>query len=543
MDNNFQKYEVIHNGIKYILSTEIYLDYIRLKCIEANKINPLEYICDFSLSYLRHCSSIFNSTLTIRDAQDLINKTIENQSIEIVRTGSQINVNLFLLNQNQNQNAMFFLNPSTNNQIFSYSSSYIPENFPPIHTTILDDYRKDPNNLSPTKMVIQSKPNISKQINYSNNIPQNSYNNYNPNEINVNENELLNYFPKNSDEIILSNNNNEDDKKKMIQLENESNKIKEENEILKNEKNDLSSLIEQLKNEMKSFNENNNNQLNNNKKISNNENKNNELIEIRQDIERLSKEVNDLKNENENKSVLSLKMREDELSFYKSKMDELLKENYDTKKENKDLKLKMKELINNSNRDKEQYQSLLNSKSSFQSSQKGNLLIVKGELIENDRELELIVSRIYMPNGKIKINLIYKASADSDSAMEFHNKCDSAKSTIVLIKSGNGKRFGGFTSCDWSGNSIFKKDDSAFIFSLDKMKVYDIFPGQDAIGCFPKYGPVFLGCQIRINDNAFTNGGSTFQKGVTYNTEEDYELTDGIKEFTVKEIEVYSINF
>ena len=304
--------------------------------------------------------------------------------------------------------------------------------------------------------------------------------------------------------------------------------------------------MEQLRNEVQSLNEKNN--LNNkiipNHDENENKNENIELIKVKQDVEKLSKEIDDLKSENDNKTRFSIKSKDDEISFYKSKMDELLKEKYDTEKENKDLKLKLDELINNSIRDKEQYQSLLKSKNSYQSSKGGwHLLIVKGELIENDEELELIVRRIYTPYGKIKFNLIYKATADSDSARVFHNKCDNAKSSIVLVKSGNGKRFGGFTSCDWSGNSIFKKDDSAFIFSLDKMKVYDIIPGEDAIGCFPNYGPIFLGCQIKINDNAFTYGGSTFQKGVTYNTEEDYELTDGNKEFAVKEIEVYSINF
>ena len=286
--------------------------------------------------------------------------------------------------------------------------------------------------------------------------------------------------------------------------------------------------------------------LNENNKLKNKiiptENENNELGKVKQDVERLSKEVYNLKSENENKSFLSSKMKEDEISFYKSKMDELLKDNYYKQKENKDLKLKMNELIDNSNKDKEEYQSLLNSKNSNKS-HNSHLLIVKGELIENEKELEMIVNRIYMPNGKIKIDLIYKASADSDSAREFHNKCDNAKSTIVIVKSGNGKRFGGFTSCDWSGNMEYKKDDSAFIFSLDKMKIYDIIPGEDAIACFPNFGPIFLGCQIKINDNAFTCGGTTFEKGATYNTDEDYELTGGFKEFAVREIEVYNVNF
>ena len=170
-----------------------------------------------------------------------------------------------------------------------------------------------------------------------------------------------------------------------------------------------------------------------------------------------------------------------------------------------------------------------------------NLEIVKGEIIENNKELELLTNKICKNHKKLTLNILYKATVDSDRAAVFHNKCDFAKSTIVLIKSGNGNRFGGFTSCDWSGNSISKKDDNAFIFSLDKMKIYDIIPGEDAIGCYPRFGPVFLGCQIKIYDKAFQEGGTTFKKGINYETQEDFELTDGQQKFEVKEIEVYSV--
>ena len=170
-----------------------------------------------------------------------------------------------------------------------------------------------------------------------------------------------------------------------------------------------------------------------------------------------------------------------------------------------------------------------------------NLKIVKGEILQNQSELEFLTRKICQNCTKITLNLLYKATVDSDKAEAFHSKCDSAKSSIVLIQSGNGKRFGGFTSCDWEGNSINKKDDNAFVFSLDKMEIYDIIPGQDAIGCYPTFGPVFLGCQIRIYDNAFSKGGTTFEKEVNYYTNEDYELTGGEREFEVKEIEVYGV--
>ena len=167
--------------------------------------------------------------------------------------------------------------------------------------------------------------------------------------------------------------------------------------------------------------------------------------------------------------------------------------------------------------------------------------IIKGDIIKSMKELELLTRKINKNNKKIVLNLLYKATIDSDSAEIFHNKCDFAKKTVVLIETKFGKRFGGYTSCDWKGNNIEKKDNNAFLFSLDKMKIYDIIQGENAIGCSQKYGPIFLGCQIKIHDKFFKNGGRTCKKEKNYYTQEDYELSGGLKKFNIRDIEVYSV--
>ena len=168
-------------------------------------------------------------------------------------------------------------------------------------------------------------------------------------------------------------------------------------------------------------------------------------------------------------------------------------------------------------------------------------ICVKGDIFHDTKELEMITKKINKLNKKLTLNLLYKATAESDKASTFHAKCDEAKCTVVLVETDKGKRFGGFTTCSWEGECIEKKDEEAFVFSLDKMKTYDNIPGEEAIGCYPKFGPVFMGCQIRIYDNAFTRGGTTFEKGLNYKTEEDFELNGGERTFIVKEIEVYEV--
>ena len=168
---------------------------------------------------------------------------------------------------------------------------------------------------------------------------------------------------------------------------------------------------------------------------------------------------------------------------------------------------------------------------------------IKGNIIHDTDELEMLTRKINKDNKKLTLNLLYKATADSDRAAAFHAKCDEAQSSVVLVETDKGKRFGGYTSITWSGDCVDKKDPNAFVFSLDKMETYDNIPEEDAIGCYPKFGPIFLGCQIRIYDKAFSKGGTTFERGLNYDTKEDFELTGGERVFNVKEIEVYEVVF
>ena len=163
-------------------------------------------------------------------------------------------------------------------------------------------------------------------------------------------------------------------------------------------------------------------------------------------------------------------------------------------------------------------------------------------IIKNEKEIENVTQRIqgYL-NKKIHYSLLYCAKDEGDKASTFHQKCDKAKSSLVLIMDSFGNRFGGFTMRDWRGICIKKKDENAFIFSIDKNKIYGVLPDKDAIGCYPTFGPIFFGCQIRVYDNFFTKGGSTYLKGLNYATEEDYELTNGNQVYGIKELEVYEV--
>ena len=538
MDNNLNKFQVTFNGINYILTTELHLNNIIITCFEQNKNNSLNYSLEFSLEYLRKLSSAFNSMITIKDAQDYINLLIEKGNIQIQNLENQIDLILFI--SHQNDNTVLSLNPELTNIA---NTPYVYQNLeseiiqlPPIYSQ--PPIQQTVSNIDPMKGKKYYLNNNSNSQRTNNKIPYNLQ--QNPQKYNFTKTQT----PTQEQKIFSGNYNN-----------NVYSEIYNEQEKIKNDINNLSNIVNELKNSvnsLKSYNNLNQNPIPNQYQIPNN-NSNNEIDKLKEDVLKLSSQLNYLTNsqnnqnnnynhysDNKNKYNDNVnynnKNTEAETAFYKEKMEEYKREKDQSQLENEDLKTQIKNLSKSNNLYQIQYQNLLKNKNQ-------NINEVKGDLFENKKEIELIVRKLCINYNHINIDLIYKATIDSDKASAFHEKCDNAQSTLVLIKSGNGKRFGGFTTESWNGNSFYKKDDYAFIFSLDKMEIYDVIQGEDAIGCFPNFGPVFGGNQIKINDNAFSKGGSTYERNINYYTNEDYELTGGLKEFVVVEIEVYNVSF
>ena len=163
-------------------------------------------------------------------------------------------------------------------------------------------------------------------------------------------------------------------------------------------------------------------------------------------------------------------------------------------------------------------------------------------IIKNPAELDEINLRIkrILQKRNVKYKLIFRATEHGDLSESFHEKCDNINNTLIIIYTSCNKRFGGFTTQSWDGEKIKKKDNDCFIFSIDKLKIYDILRDKNAIYCNPDYGPVFIN-QIKLLDKFFTQGGTTGNKGKTFQTEENFELTGGAELFGIKELEVYQV--
>lgn len=259
---------------------------------------------------------------------------------------------------------------------------------------------------------------------------------------------------------------------------------------------------------------------------------------LKEKNEELKKKIQKLKEDNENikKRIDGLKEKKKELQ---EKIDQEIKVPKDTELQEKlyeDKKGPKKTVLREEiNIFKE---NVLNSECSSIISQ--TISDIDGTIIKTNDELSMINRKIGKVIGKVKLELIYKATEDGDSCEDFHQRCDyvKGKGTVVVIETLKNERFGGYTSQSWQGNDVSKKDPHAFLFSLNDGIRFNIPKDKDAITCDRNSGPIFSDGIIKIPDCFFSFGGSTSPgfPGI-----EDYELSGGDKNFKIKEMEVYRV--
>ena len=172
----------------------------------------------------------------------------------------------------------------------------------------------------------------------------------------------------------------------------------------------------------------------------------------------------------------------------------------------------------------------------------------ESEIINENENFDFIEKKLNPENKNVVFELIYKCNENNDSSNIFHEKCDGKQNVILFVETTEGIKFGGYSSVGYNSKSKYTKDNKAFIFSLDKKKIYNVKKDKDAIYCCSGYGPCFCGTSsfnIYIGGDHFlkqscnTSGCSNN----TYEVNSDYELNNSKCNFYVKKLEIYQIIF
>ena len=164
----------------------------------------------------------------------------------------------------------------------------------------------------------------------------------------------------------------------------------------------------------------------------------------------------------------------------------------------------------------------------------------------SQEQTNLIISRLKLVpqirnNDNLKFALLYRATRDGDEAQDFHRLCDNKQNILVIVETTKNRKFGGFCFIGYKSEGNSQNDNTAFIFSFDKLKIYNVIKDNCAVYWDIQYGPMFAG-SILVADNKFlshtnyANGKNSY-----YEIPNDYELNGGESTYLIKELEVYQI--
>jgi hypothetical protein len=169
------------------------------------------------------------------------------------------------------------------------------------------------------------------------------------------------------------------------------------------------------------------------------------------------------------------------------------------------------------------------------------------------------IGSLFSMTGRIRTNLLYRASRDGFTGAAFHARCDYKARTITLVKTKENYVFGGFTSSLWelkSNTGSYSSDSHSFLFSLRRAGTSNTictsyancnnkFPLRSisatytnyAVYSHPSNGPSFGNTDIYIPNRSDTNYAQTSYN--TYSASNTYLA--GTNRFYASEIEVFQI--
>ena len=219
-------------------------------------------------------------------------------------------------------------------------------------------------------------------------------------------------------------------------------------------------------------------------------------------------------------------------------MNTLKNENKKLKEENEDFKKRINVLEKEMKEIKEKLMPLKEEKD------KEDSFFPESKILKNSEDKQLILNWI-KPNSKIRLTLLFQASQDGDKISNFYYKVGEICPTIILIKSKAGFKFGGYTTNTWKNISGYKKDELAFLFSIDKKKKYQIRKDKinEAINTQSNYIAFGGGHDLKIYEQFKTDNNNYCNFPYSYSNGDKSEVTGGQYNYLVEELEVYHVEF
>ena len=120
-----------------------------------------------------------------------------------------------------------------------------------------------------------------------------------------------------------------------------------------------------------------------------------------------------------------------------------------------------------------------------------------------------------LPMEVLTLTLLFSGTTHEWKRSKFHELCVEKDPTITIMKSKDGRVFGGFAMQSWDSQTKWKADEKAFIYSIDRQQIYRVIDSQKALYCSSGFGPSFGWAALGLAGDPLNeeNGGWCYTNG------------------------------
>ena len=257
-----------------------------------------------------------------------------------------------------------------------------------------------------------------------------------------------------------------------------------------------------------------------------------ELKDKGKKIDELNTEITIIKND--------IKLKDDKIINLENNINDL-KNRVDTLENKLSDYSELKEKIPNIEKNLNKYIESINK--SFTKTLKNSSIFQKAEEIQ-------LLSKSISPDNEVSFKLVYSSKLYGENSEKLKAAYIGVNDILVIVKTKKNKRFGGYAHESFEDNEFQKRDSKAFLFNLDKMKIYKSRGTAHTIWNFNLDSIDFgYGTDLRIFHNFLSNENYTNQNHSNDNSDHDFDYNEetfalnGEKYFEILYLEIYKINF
>ena len=92
--------------------------------------------------------------------------------------------------------------------------------------------------------------------------------------------------------------------------------------------------------------------------------------------------------------------------------------------------------------------------------------VTGSKLVAQVATLDALAGLLNVRSHSLKLKSLFQSGKSWNNVSAFHSSCDNKGPTIVLIRSSDGRYYGGYTSVSWMSDSAYQQDAHAFLLRL-----------------------------------------------------------------------------